>query len=67
MVEILKRGDRAGNDVQFDFECVRCGSSLRAKKSEAKVIPYDRDGAAYVIKCPVCSNECWIAASMVDK
>lgn len=45
----------------FRANCSRCHSILEFQKSEAQV-KIDRNETVYVLKCPVCQNEIWIAS-----
>jgi hypothetical protein len=42
-------------------EC-SCGCKFHFAASEARYVSDQRDGDAYVVKCPECSRENWIDA-----
>lgn len=64
MVDVLKR-KKVKNTVEF--ECRGCEATLRANKSEGKRVGDQRDGDAYVFKCPDCGRDTWIDAQLVDR
>ncbi|WP_312969717.1 hypothetical protein [Acinetobacter gerneri] len=45
----------------YTASCGKCHSVLEFQKSEAQV-KTDRNETVYVLKCPVCRNEIWIAS-----
>lgn len=45
----------------YTTSCGKCRSILEFQKNEARVIS-DRNDICYVLACPVCSNEIWIAS-----
>jgi hypothetical protein len=45
-------------DPTIQSECMGCGVTIEFRASEAR-LESDRDGTAYVIKCPACSREVW--------
>jgi len=57
-VEVIKR--REPNEATREFDCKRCGSTLRYKLSEATT-EVDQDEVVHVVTCPVCSSINWLA------
>lgn len=45
----------------YTASCGKCHSVLEFQKSEAQV-KSDRNETMYVLSCPVCCNEIWIAS-----
>jgi hypothetical protein len=41
-----------------------CGCEFQFAASEARFVPDWRDGNAYVIRCPECHTDNWVAASL---
>ena len=50
-----------------DIECRGCRAVVRCRASELRFESDPRDGNAYVMICPLCKHETWIAASLVNK
>mgnify|MGYP003600219204 FL=1 len=46
---------------QYTATCSNCRSVLEFQKNEARVVN-DRNEIVYVLTCPVCSKEIWIAS-----
>lgn len=65
MVEVLKKGHALNPKV--DVQCTNCAAQLRYDKSEGRRVSDQRDGDAYVFKCPECHHDNWIDASLVDR
>lgn len=65
MIEVLRKP--RVSDPKVEFTCKGCKSRLRAKRSEGRHFPHDRDGASYAFKCPQCRQENWIAESVFNR
>ena len=61
---IIKSG-KTKNPKPTVTECRGCDCKFSFTKDEARYVPDPRDGAAYVVKCPECKHENWVAASLV--
>lgn len=61
-MKIIKSGIKKPKEVAV--RCHTCGCEFRFAASEAKLVPDSRDGDAYVIECPECKSENWVAASL---
>ena len=48
----------------YTASCGKCHSVLEFQKSEAQV-KIDRNETVYVLNCPVCRNEIWIASHIL--
>lgn len=46
---------------EYTTTCIKCKSVLEFLKKEAQV-KIDRNESVYVLKCPVCTNDIWIAS-----
>lgn len=46
---------------QYDIKCKNCKAVLRCLASELRLVSDQRDGDAYVLDCPHCHQETWIA------
>ena len=46
---------------QYTATCSNCHSVLEFQKSEARAVS-DRNELVYVLNCPVCNKEIWIAS-----
>ena len=46
---------------EYTVTCGKCRSVLEFLKKEAQV-KIDRNESVYVLKCPVCTNDIWIAS-----
>ena len=45
-----------------DIDCRWCGAGLRFDvKTDARLVKDTRDGDAYVVVCPCCEKENWLA------
>lgn len=66
MVEVIARGKTA-RDPNITTNCNSCSARLRFRKSEARLEIDNRDGDAYVIRCPACRRDVWVDVSVVDK
>jgi predicted SprT family Zn-dependent metalloprotease len=62
MVKVLSEPKKA---KEIKTKC-KCGARLLYEKSEGRFVN-DRDGDAYVFRCPCCRGEIWLAASVVDR
>lgn len=60
-MKILKTGIKPPKEVAV--RC-RCNCEFQFAASEAKFVPDQRDGDAYVIKCPECKFENWVDARL---
>jgi uncharacterized protein with PIN domain len=58
MVEIIRRGKKPC-DLKHDAKCQSCGTVVRFTEGEATVKGEQREGYAWVVKCPVCEKEIW--------
>lgn len=56
-VEVIKRRE-LGEETR-DFDCKRCGSTLRYNVSEATT-DLDRGELLHIVTCPVCSSVNWL-------
>lgn len=45
----------------YTTSCSKCHSVLEFQKNEARVMS-DRNETVYVLNCPVCRNDIWIAS-----
>lgn len=48
------------------IECIHCDCKFSFTKDEAEYISDQRDGNAYIVKCPECNRENWVDASIVN-
>ena len=48
----------------FEIECCHCGATVECARHELAVTQHWRDGDAYVLTCPCCKGETWVAASL---
>lgn len=46
---------------QYTTTCSNCRSVLEFQKNEARMVN-DRNETVYVLNCPVCRNDIWIAS-----
>ena len=44
----------------------RCGCSFLFTAADAKFVADSRDGDAYMVKCPECKEEHWVAAHLLE-
>ncbi len=63
MIEIIKAGKKPG-DRLVTATCRNCETEFRFKASEAQMSLDPRDGGVFMIKCPTCNLDVWIAASL---
>lgn len=49
----------------FTTTCSKCRSVLEFQKNEAQV-KLDRNETVYVLNCPVCRNDIWIASQALQ-
>lgn len=61
-MKIIKSG-KTKKPKELTTDC-NCGCKFRFAQNEAKFVSDQREGDAYVVKCPECSREKWIAASL---
>jgi hypothetical protein len=66
MFEVIRRGATA-KSPNVSVTCNHCSVRLRFRKSEARFEADQRDGNAYVIRCPACRRDVWVAESVVDR
>lgn len=59
-MKVISRGIQAELQT-YTSSCGKCYSVLEFSKSEAQV-KLDRNETVYVLRCPVCGNEIWIAS-----
>lgn len=59
-MKVISRGVPP-DSLNYRTSCNECNSVLEFKKSEARVVN-DRNETVYVVKCPVCTKEIWIAS-----
>ena len=59
-MKVISRGIPPQNQT-YTATCRDCLSVLEFQKNEARVVD-DRNETIYVITCPVCSKEIWIAS-----
>lgn len=50
----------------YTAACGKCHSVLEFQKNEAQV-KVDRNETVYVLNCPVCRNDIWIASQALKK
>lgn len=60
-IEIIKRGVLPG-DRKIETTCRHCRTEFSFQPGDATLVPDQRDGDFYRIACPVCSDDCTIAA-----
>nr|WP_314367276.1 hypothetical protein [uncultured Acinetobacter sp.] len=59
-MQVIKRGIPP-ESLNYRASCNGCHSVLEFKKGEARAVN-DRNETVYVVKCPVCTKEIWIAS-----
>ena len=59
-MKVINRGVPPENQT-YTTTCGKCYSVLEFQKNEAQV-KVDRNETVYVLNCPVCHNEIWIAS-----
>ena len=59
-MKVISRGAPPQNQT-YTTTCRDCHSILEFQKNEARVM-HDRNETVYVVTCPVCSKEIWIAS-----
>ena len=64
-MKIISRGVPP-ESLNYRATCNDCNSVLEFKKGEARV-ENDRNEIVYVLKCPVCSKEIWIASQALKQ
>lgn len=57
MIEVIRRG-RLPTERSCRGTCAYCHEVVKFLVSDAMVVS-DRDGTAYVVKCPTCQNNIW--------
>lgn len=45
----------------YRFSCRGCGAVLEAEPNDGRLVGDQRDGDAYVFRCPHCAAEAWIS------
>ena len=60
IVKVVSRGTPP-EIANYTASCGKCHSVLEFQKSEAQV-KVDRNETVYVLNCPVCRNDIWIAS-----
>ena len=63
-MKIIKSG-KTKKPKPTTAECMDCDCKFSFTKDEARFVSDQRDGNAYVVKCPECKHENWIDASLV--
>jgi hypothetical protein len=63
-MEVIKLGISA--EIEANWDCSNCGSTIRSKASEGEYKSYQRDAFCIVFRCPVCSKNQWIDARRFD-
>ncbi len=62
-MKILKNGKQDNNPVQI--RCYTCKSQLEVEPNDILRKQFDqRDGDAYIFKCPVCGREIYVDMSV---
>lgn len=61
-MKVIRKGPPQSLPVEID--CLNCESLLEVSKEDAHRKDSDRDGAALVFRCPVCSSDVWISLSV---
>ena len=59
-MKVVSRGTPSELQI-YTASCGKCHSVLEFQKSEAQV-KVDRNETVYVLNCPVCRNDIWIAS-----
>lgn len=49
----------------YDLKSKHCKAVLRCTKAELRLESDQRDGDAYILHCPHCHHETWIATSVL--
>lgn len=55
-MEILKKGTPPA-EKEYEATCRNCGTEVRFKQHEGKVVYDQRDGDYITVKCSVCSRD----------
>lgn len=63
-MKVINRGTPL-ESLNYRTTCDKCHSLLEFKKSEAQV-KSDRNETVYVVNCPVCRNDIWIASQALN-
>lgn len=50
-----------------EIECDKCHALMECTAGELRFVSDQRDGDAYVMKCPHCQHETWVAADLIKK
>ena len=58
------RSSKSKKPKEVTTECIGCDCKFKFAASEARFVGDQRDGDTYVVKCPECKRENWIAASL---
>ncbi len=59
-MRIIERGIKTDNMTQ-QARCMCCETLIEFERREARFVSDQRDGAAMVVKCPVCEHEIWVS------
>ncbi|WP_228714918.1 hypothetical protein [Acinetobacter pullicarnis] len=59
-MKVISRGIQSELQT-YTASCGKCDSVLEFQKNEARVTS-DRNETIYVVNCPVCRNDIWIAS-----
>lgn len=63
-MKVIKRSPRSGTKTKR-FECDHCEAVLEVGGKDLVFRADERDGNAYVFKCPECGEENWVAAPLI--
>ena len=64
-MKIIRSG-KTRRPTETEAECIECHCQFSFTKNEAKHTYDPRDGDAYVVSCPECKHDNWIAESLVN-
>lgn len=59
-MKILFKGTTL-DDIPIQADCKKCMSRIEFTIGEARDVSDPRDGNAWVVDCPVCKAEIWVA------
>lgn len=63
-MKILRSG-KTGKPKSHTISC-DCGCLFSCTRDDARNhVAYDRDGTAYIIKCPECKEDHWVDATLL--
>lgn len=63
-MKIIKSG-KAKQEKEHVSKCRNCSCKFSFTRKEARFVADQRDGNAYVVKCPECKWEIWINAEII--